>query len=155
MMKFSKNKVLGALYAVSMAAIGTGCVAPGSQQPVYEGYLDPRAEDFQFQKEAFQNRGKVVEATFVPGTNGQMVAVYGVRDKTFIERTNDHLNANEGIYKNVDRAATLGLRSTDTIYNIKGVHELQHLNSTERNQNFLLQNQNYLLKGIGGALLNR
>ena len=126
-------------------------MTPGSQkQPweKYEGFLDPRAEDFQVQKEAFQNSGKVVEATFAPGTNGQMVAVYGVRDKTFIERTNDHLNANEAIYKNVDRAATLGLRTTDTIYNIKGVHELQRLNTTERRQN-------YLLKGIGGALLSQ
>ena len=151
MMKLNKNKMLGALYAVALTAIGTGCMTSGPQkQPweKYEGFLDPRAEDFQVQKEAFQNSGKVVEATFVPGTNGQMVAVYGVRSKTFIKRTNEHLNANEGIYKNVDRAATLGLRTTDTIYNIKGVHQLEKINTTERRQNHILQ-------GIGGALLSQ
>ena len=117
-------------------------------KPVYEGYLDPRSEDFKVQKEAFENAGKAVEATFVKDANGQMVAVYGVRDKTFMERTNDHLNANEGIYRAVDRAATLGLRTTDTIYNIKGVHQMEKINTTERRQNHLLQT-------IGGALLSR
>ena len=142
MMKFNKTKTLGAIYAVAMAAMGTGCMTAGPQkQPweKYEGFLAPNEENFQVKKEALENQGKVVEATMVPGENGQMVAVYGVRDKTFIERTNDHLNANEAIYKNVDRAAQLGLGVTDTIYNIKGVHGIQKLNSTERSQTRVLQ----------------
>ena len=145
MIKLTKN--VGALYAAATVAaaatMGTGCVSmngngQGNAQ-AYSAYLDPRAEGFQVLKEAYENQGKKVEATFVPNEQGQMVAVYGVRDKTFMERTNDHLNANEGIYKNMDRALNLGLKTTDTIYNIKGVHRLDSISRSERSQSATLR----------------
>ena len=141
-MKTVFNSMRIAALAGTLATVGTGCMTAnsnGQQGPQYSTYLDPRAEGFQAIKEAYENQGKKVEATFVPNEQGQMIAVYGVRDKTFIERTNDHLNANEGVYKNMDRALNLGLKATDTIYNIKGVHRLDSISRSERSQSATLR----------------
>lgn len=120
--------------AITVAAMTTGCATTGNQGPQYMGYLNPNDKDFAVQKEAYENKGMAVEATFVTGPDGKQMAVYGVREKSFIERTNDHLNANEGIYKNFDRLATLGLRTTDTIYGIKTEHDLNKIRKEEGRQ---------------------
>ncbi|MBQ7413154.1 MAG: hypothetical protein IJV07_02640 [Alphaproteobacteria bacterium] len=115
------NKTLGALYAVAMTAMGTGCVSMNGQassRPNYEGYLDPKAEDFAVVKEAYQNQGKVVEATFVNDGQGHMVAVYGVREKTGWESSKAWLADKEEAFKVGDRLMAAGSLATD----IMGVH---------------------------------
>jgi len=141
-MKTVFNSMRIAAIATTLATVGTGCMTTGSngQAPQYSTYLDPRAEGFQAVKEAYENQGKKVEATFVPDGQGNMVAVYGVRDKTFIERTNDHLNANEGIYKNVERLTDLGFKTTDLIYDVKSTHALQKISKEEKRQTSAIWN---------------
>ena len=141
MMNEQMKKVFNSMRIAAMAGemnAATGCVMPASQsgqtQQQYSDYLDPRAEVFQAIKEAYENSGKKVEATFVQDAQGNKVAVYGVRDKTFMERTNEHLNANEGVYKNVDRVLNLGLKTTDTIYGIKQTHHLESIRHSEKSQ---------------------
>jgi len=141
MMNEQAKKVLNSMRIVAlagtMATVGAGCVTAQNgqtQAQQYSTYLDPRAEGFQAIKEAYENQGKKVEATFVPNEQGQMVAVYGVRDKTFIERTNEHLNANEGIYRNVERISNLGFQTTGLIYDVKKTHHLESIRHSEKSQ---------------------
>jgi len=142
------NKTLGALYAVAMTAVGTGCVTSQQQQPVYDGYLDPNAKDFAVQREAFQNAGKVVEATFVKDANGNTVAVYGVRDRTCAEGAVNHLNKYAPLYDMGKWAVDKAIDGTRLGYEIKGVHTLEELNATERKQT-------YFLNGINNSLLQQ
>ena len=132
--------------AITVAAMTTGCATTGNQGPQYMGYLNPNDKDFAVQKEAYINKGMAVEATFITGPDGNQMAVYGVREKSFMERTNDHLNQYEGIYKNVDRLATLGLRTTDTIYGIKTEHDLNKIRKEEGRQTNAMYQQNGLLQ---------
>ena len=70
------------------ASLNTGCVSMGSR-PNYIGYLDASADKatLEAQKEAYQNQGYVVEATFT--ADGKVA--YGVREKTIMEKTNGTL----------------------------------------------------------------
>lgn len=71
------------------ATLNTGCVSMGNSKPTYIGYITPTADraTFEAQKEAYQNQGYVVEATFAP--DGKVA--YGVREKTWLEKTNGTL----------------------------------------------------------------
>ena len=150
-MKTVFNSMRIAALAGTLATAGAGCVTANSQNgqaQQYSDYLDPRVEGFQAIKEAYENQGKKVEATFVQDAQGNKVVVYGVRDKTFMERTNEHLNANEGVYKNVDRVLNLGLKTTDTIYNIKGTHHLESIRHSEKSQAGALNGILYTLPSL-------
>lgn len=140
---------------ITAAAMTTGCVTTGNQGPQYMGYLNPHDKDFAVQKAAYENQGKAVEATFITGPDGKQMAVYGVREKSFIERTNDHLNQYEGIYRNVDRVVTTGLRATDTIYGIKTEHDLNKIRKEEGRQTSAIRQQNNLLQNAVQILNSR
>ena len=131
-MKTVFNSMRIAALAGAMATVGAGCVTTDSQNgqakaSPYFDYIDPRTEGFQAIKEAYEKDGKKVEATFVQDAQGNRVVTYGVRDKTFRERTIDHLNDNEGIYKNIHRAVDsttkIGGLTTDIInaHTLKGI----------------------------------
>ena len=83
-----KLKTISKLCALAgvCASLNTGCV---SSRTNYIGYLDASADKatLEAQKEAYQNSGFVVEATFTP--DGKVA--YGVREKTVMEATNGTL----------------------------------------------------------------
>lgn len=86
-----KFKTISKLCAVAgvCASLNTGCISTGNTQQAYMGYLTPTADKaaFEAQREAYQNQGYVVEATFTP--DGKVA--YGVREKTWLEKTNGTL----------------------------------------------------------------
>lgn len=87
-MKFKNITKLCAVAGVC-ASLNTGCVSTGNSQQAYLEYITPDADKaaFEAQREAYQNQGYVVEATFTP--DGKVA--YGVREKTFLEKTNGTL----------------------------------------------------------------
>jgi hypothetical protein len=87
-MKFKNITKLCAVAGVC-ASLNTGCVSTGNSQQAYMGYITPDADKaaFEAKKEAYQNQGYVVEAVFMP--DGKVA--YGVREKTFLEKTNGTL----------------------------------------------------------------
>ena len=140
------SKTMGALCAVAMTVAGTGCFTTGPQKQPWERYhkfLDPKAEDFQVQKEAYQNAGNVVEATFVPGPNGQMVAVYGVREKEWNESANDHIKRNAYLYDMGRWGVNTGMQGVGLGYQIEGVHQMEKINhSVNRNTEAIRRQSN-------------
>lgn len=86
-----KLKTISKLCAVAgvCASLNTGCVSTGNSQPAYVGYLQPEADKaaFEAKKEALQNQGMVVEAVFMP--DGKVA--YGIREKSWLEKTNGTL----------------------------------------------------------------
>ena len=131
---FSSMRI--AAMAGAMATVGAGC-ATGPKQ--YSDYLDPRAEGFQAIKEAYENSGKKVEATFVQDAQGNRVAVYGVRDKTVAEHTVDHLNNNEAIYRNVERASNFGFNTAGLVLDVKKTHHLESIRHSQKSQSATLR----------------
>ena len=140
------SKTMGALCAVAVAVVGSGCLSTGPQKQPWERYhkfLDPKAEDFQFQKEAWQNAGKVVEATFVPGPDGKMVAIYGVRDRTMAESACDHLNKYAPLYDMGRWGVNTGIQGVGLGYQIEGVHQMEKINhSVNRNTEAIRRQSN-------------
>lgn len=150
------NKTLGALYAVAMTAMGTGCVSMNGQnqsRPVYEGYLDPKAEDFAVVKEAYQNQGKVVEATFVTDAQGRSVAVYGVRDRTGWESSKAWLADKEEAFKVGDRLMAAGSLATDIMgvhYQAKGAKATKSVGGAVRRNTSAIMSLESVLKNRNG-----
>ncbi|MBR6411728.1 MAG: hypothetical protein IKS41_01020 [Alphaproteobacteria bacterium] len=146
------NQAMRTMAAVAIVAMGAGCETMREQEksnPLdkYEGFLDPHDQDFQHQKEATQNAGKIVEAVWVPaGTNGQQVVLYGVRSKTWDETTNDHLRRNAPLYDMGRWTVDKAIDGTRLGVEFKGYQEMRRLNTTERRQNHILQ-------GIGNSIL--
>ena len=106
-MKFKTVSKLCAVAGVC-ASLNTGCISTGNSKPAYMGYLEPEADKaaFEAKREAYQNQGLVVEAVFMP--DGKVA--YGVREKTFMEKTNGTLQKYGATIDTVYKAGDLAYK---------------------------------------------
>lgn len=95
------------------ASLNTGCISTGNSKPIYMGYITPTGDraTFEAQKEAYQNQGYVVEATFAP--DGKVA--YGIREKTWLEKTNGTLQKYGATIDTVYKAGDLAVGVMGTV----------------------------------------
>ena len=135
--------------AITVAAMTTGCMTDGSSKgPQYTGYLNPNDKDFAVQKEAYINQGMAVEATFIPGADGKPIAVYGVREKAWYEKTNDTLGKYAPTIDTVYKAGDLGIKGAGLVYDIKSTHHLEKIRKEEGRQTGAMYQQNASLQNL-------